>query len=134
MKNTIKMIGVSFLLLIMMAACAGGSTASMKGKWVVTKFEMGGQDLISALEEMAEMADQEIDLANMFYCEFTEDGNYKLVMEVDEEVDAMEGTYKINGKKISMEYDGEMLEGTLDGNTLTLKDEEEEISMVFTKK
>jgi len=131
MKNTIKVIGISLLLLIIMASCARGLAASIKGKWVVTKFEMSGEDLIRTVEEMT---NQEIDLENMFYCEFTEDGNYKLVMEVDEKVDALEGTYKVNRKKISMEYDGKMLEGTLAGNTLTLKDKEEEISMVFTKK
>lgn len=132
MKKTMKMVGMSLLFLILLTACSSGST-SLEGKWGLSKMEVDGVNALSALDTAEEITGEKINLEDIMYYEFTKDGKYMMVMTRMDQKE--EGTYKLRGKKITLTSDGEDIEGTVDGNTLTIPYGSGEIIVrSFTKK
>ena len=135
MKSTIFAMVLCLSLVLSLSACGGGGAsggASMDGKWVISSMTIDGEDYLAMIAEMAGELDDEIDIENMMFCEFTSGDSFKMVMYDEEE----SGTYKLSGKTLTLTVDGESLTGTMDGNSFTISDDSDgsESRMTFTKK
>ena len=127
MKRTLALILVVLLSVSMLAGCGGGDKGPT-GKYVLTVWEIDGQDFIALMKSLGGDAFD----PSTIYIEFQNDG--KFTMEMDE--DDASGTFKVDGKNLTLTMDGETLTGTVDGNKVTIETTEDgsTMKMVFEKK
>ena len=127
MKKAFVVVLTLVLCLSVLAGCGGGGASSgeLKGKYVLTAIDVDGIDALEMMESMGLKASDT-------YYEFSDDGTFKMSLMGYEE----EGTFKADGKKITLTVDGEDSEVTFDGKKITFEeiDEGEKTKMVFEKK
>jgi len=121
MKKTIAIIAMVVILvacLVMLTGC----TTKPSGKYNFVSMTMGGETMTKDdLEELGMGLDD-------FYLEFLKGDKFKMCVFGEE----MEGTFKLDGKKVTLTIDEEDVTGTIDGKKITIEEEDE--SMVFEKK
>ena len=102
--------------------------ASLGGKYVLTVYEINGEDMLGFF---AMMGGEEFD-PNSMYIEFQSDGKCKISLD-----DNGSGTYTLVGNKVTIEMNGEEMEGTFDAaaNQVILEKEESgnKLKMAFDK-
>jgi len=134
MKKIAVLVSLCLLSMILLTACGGGggngggsSDVSMEGKWALSAMEIGGEDYLAMLTEL----DPEMNFADEMYLEFSADDKVTMVMSGETE----EGTYTLDGTKLTIDIEGEAIEATLNGNTFTMTEGEgdEAMSMSYTK-
>jgi len=133
MRRTIGLLLVFMLCVTLLAGCGGGGgdNGGLSGKYVLTSMEMDGEDLSAIYAEMG------MSMESM-YLEFKGGGKCTIAI-MDE---AGEGTFKVDGKTVTVSADGEELfKGTIEGNKIIVEEEEDPESagyssskMVFEKK
>jgi len=121
MKRTLAIVLVVCFSVSLLAGCGGGDGSALRGKYLLSTYEIGGEDLMPLFGEMGLNA-------NDFYIEFMSGGTFRMSM-IDE---SGEGTFAVKGSKITLTIDGEDMAAKLNGNKVTL--EEDGMKMVFTKK
>ena len=120
MKKTIAILLALTLCAAMLAACGGGK--GLSGKYKLTSMTEDGVTVVeSGFAEWGFSADE-------FYLEFLDGTKFKMVM-IGE---THEGTYKLDGKTLSLTVDGDKTEAKIDGSKITL--EESGSTMIFEKK
>ena len=137
MKKVIMLLLVLIVGVSAFTGCGGGSAAggSATGKYaLVSMVDSEGNDWLEMLASMAAMfgeEDESFDFSSL-YLELKDGG--KFVMSMMDEV--QEGTYRINGKNITLTAEGEDISGTINGKKISLSAEEEgqSMTMVFEKK
>jgi len=102
-----------------------GGGSGLEGRYVLTSLTIDGEDQLEILEELG------MDFSNV-YLEFTGDGNFSMVFDAMGVDETTTGTYELDGNNISMTSEGETLEGQLDGDVITISDEES--TMTFEKR
>ena len=136
MKRFIAIVLICLFSFTLFAAC-GEKDEVLSGKYFVTVYEIGGMDWLAFIKSMDEMADEigenNPDVDDL-YVEFKDGGKIVFSAEIDEE--PMEGTFKVDGKNITLTVDGEEMKGIIDGNKITIEAEEDgtTLKMVFEKK
>jgi len=123
-------IGLVLLLSIsMLAGCSSGGSGSdtaLTGKYFIVAMEDAeGNDWFAMFPEMGMSADE-------FYIELKSGGKATFMLGADDGDGPTEGTYKIDGKTITITIDGEDVVGTIEGNKITT--EIEGTKMVFEKR
>ena len=128
MKKVATLVSLVLLVTILLTACGSGS-ASMTGKWGLTKMEIDGEDYLAMLKEM----DSSINVQDEMYFEFTADGKVSMAMGADEDLET--GTYTLSGNKLTINADGEKIDCVLSGDTFTMSHTEDgsTMSMAYTK-
>ena len=96
---------------------------SFTGKYTVVSFVYERQDLVELFDSMG--VDQD-----SIYIELLSGGKFNLSFGGFE--DGIEGTYKVNGKNIVLTAEDKDIQGTLDGNKITI--EKNGTKLVFEKK
>ena len=107
----------------------------MEGKWVLTAFTYGDQDFLATMNEAAvEMGKETKVEEEMPYYEFFTDGTISVVDPKSNET--LKTTYKLDGKNLSIDMDGNTMKAVVDGNSLSITDEIDgkKTIMVYTKK
>ena len=115
------------------AATTASSAVSLEGKYVISAMMIGDEDFLEMMKALATlMGGEEFDLEDMMYFEFSGADTFTVFEDGEEET----GTYKLDGKNISITIDDETMTGTVDGSSFTLEQEEdgEMVTMTFTKK
>lgn len=112
-----------------LTGCGGGKSKAV-GKYDLESMETGGmtinvQDMLDALGESGVEMNVEIVL------ELKDDGSFTMDMSALDESQSEEGTWEEKSGKITLTSNGESIEATLDGDTLTLEEDGEK--MVFVK-
>jgi len=132
MKN-IKRIAAIMLVLVM----AFAMTACKKDNEIVGTWTMTGGAMVDMLAaDMPEGTTLE-SLGIVLKFIFEDDGDFKMEMDVLGETESGEGSYEIDGNKVTMTIDGDPLtcEFKVDGDTLTLVGVEDfGGDMIFTRK
>jgi len=133
-KTTILVSVLCITMILALTACGGGgaSSASMEGRYVISAMMYGDEDFLKLMQDLAEMMETEFDLEDFMYLEFSENGTVTIGTEGDEEA----GTYKLDGKTITITLGEESMSGTIDGDSFTIEQEEDDelTTMTFTKK
>ena len=134
-KNVAKFISLVLVLVCMMGlvACGGGG-ADVAGSYKLSEVSMAGmsvnlEDLATSLGKS--MDDLVVDL------ELNSDGKFDFNLSDLDPTLVMSGTYKASGKTVTMTTaDNEVMVATIDGDKLTVTEEEEGVtaSMTFKKK
>jgi len=120
MKKVLTITLALALIMTLLAGCGGGSDLS--GKFIMTEWEMGGENYMELLG-MAGMS------ASDFYIEFLSGGKFKMSVAGD----SQEGEFKVSGNTVTLSLDGEGLDAKRNGNKITIEDEDYG-KMVFEKK
>lgn len=107
MKKLVSILMVAMLVLSL-AAC-GGSKSSAAGSYKFKSMTAEGQTVTA---EQLEALGQDLE---GFKLELKSNGEFAITVEAKTET----GTWKEDGKKISLTMDGETVEAALDGNTVT---------------
>ena len=107
-----------------LTGCGGGKSKAV-GKYDLESMETGGmtinvQDMLDALGESG------VEMSVEIVLELKDDGSFTL-----DESQSEEGTWEEKSGKITLTSNGESIEATLDGDTLTLEEDGEK--MVFVK-
>ena len=131
MKRTIAVILVLMLGITIFAGCGG---TKLSGKYNMVSMTSEGEEIViseyieqmKALYEEMEMDFDENEMQG--YIEFIDGEKCKVAVFGE----TGEGTYKLDGKNIEVTLDGETMKGTVDGNKITLGDDE--ATMTFEKK
>ena len=125
-----KKIALLMVLVLTVALFAGcsGSDSGAAGTYELVSIKeddmnMSGEDL-KAFGEMMGVK------GSLITMELTSDGKAKITSSFMEEV-AGEGTYTLDGNKITVTIDNSPISGTVDGGKITLSDEN--LEMVFEK-
>ena len=125
-----KKIALLMVLVLTVALFAGcsGSDSGAAGTYELVSIKeddmnMSGEDL-KAFGEMMGVK------GSLITMELTSDGKAKITSSFMEEV-AGEGTYTLDGNKITVTIDNSPISGTVDGGRITLSDEN--LEMVFEK-
>jgi len=146
MKNMKKSIAILLVLILSVSVFASCGGSSLSGKYFVTEVEgddgklIKVEDYVNEVKAMYEEYGMEFDESEIYsvfegnYIEFFKDGKFKIVA-IDE--DDVDGTYKVDGKTITLinpdEDDGEIeIKGKIDGKKIIF--EEEYFKAVFEKK
>ena len=136
MKRTAKALFTLALCIGMtlaLTACSnGGGSSSMEGKYVISSMMVGEDDYLEQVMSMAEAMEEEINLEDIMYFEFS--GADTVIM--GSEGETVTGTYKLDGKTLTLTADGEEQIATVDGNSFTIKYDEDGMqgALTFTKK
>jgi len=109
------------------------NSSKLSGKYLAYEMTQDGEiikwtDYVKEIKEMYdeyEMKYSDSDFA--FYLEFLKDGKCKMVFMGDSE----EGTFKVDGKNISITFDGETQTGKINGNKIII--EADDVKVVFQK-
>jgi len=119
MKKTIAIFMVLMIIVSVLAACGG---SGLSGKYYLFSMTEDGETA-----EAAQLADYGID-PDQFYAEFLPGNKFKMVVfgEVDE------GTYKLDGKNLSMTVDDEEVIAKIDGKKIIIDIDNSQ--MVFEKR
>ena len=132
MKRTLAVFLV--FMFVMSALPADDNTGGPSGKYSLAAWELNGMDMLAFIKMMSEMADESkggdpLDL----YIEFQKNGKFIMAMG---DGDSGEGMFRVDGKNVTLTYDGEELKGILDGSKFTIeyKEDDGEIKMVYEKK
>lgn len=132
MKKTIAVLLVLLIGVTLLVGCGGGGSA-LSGKYTLTSITMDGQTMtVAELKEAASTLGVDFDLSG-FYIEFKTGNKFSLGMKMEllGMDEAIEGTYTVNGNKITLTVEGEPQEATINGNKVTISMGED--SMVFEK-
>ena len=126
-RTTILVLVLCISMVLALTACGGGT--KMEGKYVISAMKIGDMDYLALLKEMS---GSDVNLEDIMSFEFSGDNKVKGLSDGDEAT----GTYKLDGKKLTITIDGEDMVGTVDGKSFTVEMEEdgEKMSMTFTKK
>ena len=136
MKRTAKALITLALCIGMtlaLTACGnGGGASSMEGKYVISSMMIGDDDYLEQMISMAEAMDEEINPEDVMYFEFS--GTDTVIMGSEDET--ITGTYKLDGKTLTLTADGEEQIATVDGNSFTIEYDEGGMqgALTFTKK
>ena len=127
MKN-IKRIAAVMLVLVMALALTACGKAKLDGAWTIT----GGTFIDGLVGEMGIEDLASVGLEIVF--EFKDDGVFAVGMNMYGVSEVSEGTWEVDGDKVTMTVEGDPLEATFEvkGDKLTLTTEEGTI--VFDKK
>jgi len=136
MKQAVAIFLILILCASVLAACGGGDQT---GKYALAeisneegtmiKLEDFKKQMKDLYESMGmEFNEAELGLSGDSYLELLKDNKFKMLVFGE----GGEGTYKIDGKNITLTYDGESITGTIDGKKITI--EENEGKLVFVKK
>ena len=119
MKKTIAIFMVLMIIVSVLAACGG---SGLSGKYYLFSMTEDGETA-----EASQLADYGID-PDQFYAEFLPGNKFKMVVfgEVDE------GTYKLDGKNLSMTVDDEEVIAKIDGKKIIIDIDNSQ--MVFEKR
>ena len=131
-KKLVSLALAAVLGMTLLAGCGGGSSAA--GTYKFKSMSMSGmeitRDSLQALLDLAAAAggeSQKVD--DVMKLELTNDGKFKIGIYESED---KEGTYKLEGEKITLTGpDGSAIEGTLKNGELTISMEGE--TVVFAK-
>ena len=131
--STIMALVLCLGMLLSVASCGGA--ASMEGKWVISAMKMNNVDMLALLVEIGKSTGTEVKPEDIMFFEFKNDGKFTAKMdETDDEL--TEGTWKLEGNKLTLTADDEPMEATLNGNSfsVTVETDEGKLEMIFTKK
>lgn len=109
MKKRISAMLLATSMVLGLASCGGSDP--MEGTWKVSGGSAAGQEVTAEQLEAAGM-----DMTMKF-----DDGKVSVSLSTGGEAEDGEGTYKVDGKKVTIESDGQKLEGTVDGDTFTFE-------------
>lgn len=110
MKKRISAMLLATSMVLGLASCGGSDP--MEGTWKVSGGSANG----------VEVTAEQLESFGMDMTMKCDDGKITVSMSQDgEETQEGEGTYKVDGKKVTFESNGETLEGTLDGDTFTFE-------------
>ena len=118
MKRKLTVVLACMLLCMLVIAGCGGSSEGVVGTWKLTSMESNGE---TVGEEMLNQASIEMTFT------FEEGDQFSASLMGS----TVEGTYTLEGSKLTMTVDGEPAEAELSGNTFVV--EESDIRMIFTK-
>ena len=154
MKKSILLLLVLILGISLLAGCGGNNggnntpprentsggnntaTLGLTGKYtLVSMIDTEGDDWMEMFNDLSELSDEgsEFD-PNAFFIEFKSDSKCTVSITGDE---AVECTYTVNGKIITITAEGENIKGTIEGNKITLEDADmgaDSMKMIFEKK
>jgi len=136
--NKFFIIRVIAAIVVMLTVSNNVQAQAPTGKYNLVSIESeDGNDLKAFFELMG------FDLGN-FYIEFKDEGKCIIMVALDGNDEAQEGTYKMDGKNIIFSIDNDKLTGTIEDNKITIvqgsepEDNENVVSMsmkmVFQKK
>ena len=122
-KLPVASVLLSFLLIIGLFAftacssCSGSSEnlAAMAGRYVIVEIT-DDPDGVNYSDLDGMYKEQELDLKDYMYMEFSEDGEFTLVLFGEEEA---KGTYTKKGKNVTITANGETINTVLDGQKIT---------------
>ena len=134
-KSVAKFISLALVLVCMLGlvACGGGG-ADVSGNYKLTEVSMSGMSV--NLEDLATSLGKSMDDL-MVNLELKSDGKFNFDLSDLDPSLKMDGTYKASGKTVTLTTsDDEKIICTLEGDTLTMSEEEGGVtaSMVFKKK
>lgn len=110
MKKRISAMLLATTMVLGLASC--GSSDPMEGTWKVNGGSAGGQEVTA----------EQLESFGMDMTMECKDGKITVSMSQDgEESQEGEGTYKVDGDKVTLESNGDTMEGTLDGDTFTFE-------------
>lgn len=128
MKKTVSVL-LAALMIFVMGACSNGGTAgdssSAVGTYKMKTITMEGETLDETLITAAGFD------INDFKIELKDGGEFTMTMLAGEGSETVTGTWTVDGSKVSLTANGDTEEATLDGNTLTIGDED--TKMTFEK-
>ena len=124
----IALLMVLVLTLCVLAGC-GGSGSAASGTYELISIKEG--DMSMAGEELESYAKLLGVKGALITMELTSDGKASIASPIMDELSG-EGTYKVDGSKITVTIDGDPIDGTLEGGKITLANED--LEMVFQKK
>ena len=128
MKKAITALLVLMLIASILAACggngsgSGGGSTGLTGKYNLVSITEGGDTM-----DASQLAEFGLDI-DEFYLEFLDGRKFKMVTFGE----TQDGTYKLDGKALTLTVDGEPASATIDGNKIVLDADGTE--MVFEKK
>ena len=118
-----KIIATIFMITTLMILCVGCGK-DVSGTYKISSF--GGQSVADLQKTYDEMGINQ-NIADMMTIELKSDGTFTMKLDTETE----NGTYEVDGEKISLTVDGDTQEGTIKGDTLTIGSGNDE--MVFKK-
>ena len=131
MKKTIALLLVLILCVSILASCGSG----VSGKYLLTEMTSTDGETVKWADQVKEMKDMYAGLGMdfneedfVFYIEFLKDGKCKMVAYGVNE----EGTFKVEGKNITITISGESNTVVMNGNKITI--EEDGAKLIFEKK
>ena len=119
MKRLIAILLILIFSVAMLTAC--GDDAGLTGKYYLTSVTEGDETM-----DASTLAELGLDISG-FHIEFLDSNRFRIVT-FDESED---GTYKLDGKSLTLSADGETIDATIDNSTITL--DAEGTIMVFEK-
>jgi len=130
MKKQVLALLIALVMVLSITGCGSNKNSddeiTLTGKYVVVAMEDAeGNDWFAMFAEMGMSADD-------YYIELKSGGKATFMMAFGEGDEPMEGTYKVDGKAITITIDGEDVAGTIEGNKITT--EIEGTKMVFEKR
>ena len=124
----IALLMVMILTVSLLAGCGGSGGSGVVGKYELVSITEDGTTMKGEeLEAYAKLLGVDGSLMSM---ELTSDGKVIMTSAMMEDLSG-EGTYKVDGNKITVTVDDAPAEGTIDGNRITLNAEDTE--MIFEK-
>ncbi len=120
---------VLVLTLGLFAGCGGGSGSGVAGTYELVSMKADGMTMSKDdLESMAKMMNLEGSLVTL---ELSSDGKAVIASDFMEDM-AGEGTYTVDGSKITVTINDAPATGTVDGSKITIG--ADDVEMVFEKK
>jgi len=125
MKKAIALLLVLILVVSILTACGG----NVSGKYTLKEMSWGEEGKLQKWEdiikELKEDVGEDFDESKVeFYLEFLKDSKFKMVSSLGSETQTEEGTFKVDGKTITLtnpsaDEDNKDLVGTIDGSKIT---------------
>lgn len=134
MKKTVTVL-LAVLLVFAMAACTsnGGSGAAGDSNTAAGTYKMKSMSMAGVQVDMETLATAVGLSIDDLKIELKDGGDFTMTMLSAEESVTVNGTWTLDGTKLSMTAEGDTMEATLDGTKLTISDSDRESEMVFEK-
>ncbi len=120
MKKIISIL-LAFVLVAALAACGG---AALSGRYVIVEMTDNGNDQIPRLETSGVNSEE-------IYIAFQSSSAMTMALMTFDGIEEREGTYKVDGDKITFTIDGFSQDAIIDGDTITMN--QGSSRMVFEK-
>ena len=125
MKRFVVVLIALVLALSAFALVGCGGDDYLSGRYELTSLVFEGDEMLELYEELG------MDFGGG-YLEFDDDGAFTLDMAALG-LETIGGTYTVSGNTVTMEANDETIEAAMDGDTLTIRDDESDTTMVFVK-
>ena len=131
MKKTLTILIVMMLTLSLavLAGCSDSganiNSTALSGKYIIVSMEEDGEDVLETLRLFGVSTEG-------IYIEFSSKSEFTMMMTFMGEEESTAGTYQVNGNTITLTTDEDDVEGTIDGNKITVV--QDGTKMVFEKK